>query len=151
MDSFDLGKERHREPVALTLRSLSLVDLRQGRFQEARENALRALRLFVDASALVSIPEALNQVGLVEAAFGRWRKAARLLAGSQALAESQSVPLESKSAPDRVRAEVGCQSQLDPAEFAAECELGRAMEMEEALQYAFESSKSDLLLGQKLE
>jgi tetratricopeptide (TPR) repeat protein len=128
--------QKNREILGLALRGLSLVDFRQNRFEEARANAREALGLFASGATFVSVPEALSQVAIVDAAFGEWERVARLLGASKALGISQGIPFANKPTGERAEAEVGAIRALGAAGFRAEYDLGLKMSMEQAIEYA---------------
>lgn len=141
MDSTHGTKKRNSETLGLTFCSLSLVDCRQGMFEEARSSALKALGLFAEAAAFVSVPEALSQMAIVDAAFSNWERVAGLLGASQGLARSQGVPLEEKGAKERLSAEEMARMELGPARFHAAYESGLQMQVEQAIDYALDQTQ----------
>ncbi len=130
------------EERALTFSGLALTDLRQGRFAEARANALRSLQLFDEAQAIVSVPHAIGLLGVMEASQGGWNRAARLLAAETSLASNFGVPLLDLFETERAEAWTGALLHLGPDGTRAEADLGRSMTRDEAIAFALEGSPS---------
>ena len=121
------------ERRGLTLCNLSVTDVRQGRFEEARKHAAHALRLFRDAAVVVTIPSALNQMALVGVCFEEWEHVAHLLGASEALAAAQGVPPADSRAEDRDEAIAVTRKALGSARYDIEAARGRRMTMAEAV------------------
>lgn len=143
MATMEVSARQNPETTALTLCGMSLVDFRQNRFEEARINARLSLESFVVASAFVSIPEALSQIGIVASVFREWEKVGQLLGASWALASSLCAPLEDKRAGERERAEAAAIEGLGEAAYRSAYEAGLSLSMEQAIEYALDGDSAE--------
>jgi tetratricopeptide (TPR) repeat protein len=131
----DSGNPERR---ALSLANLSLADLRQGRFEEAKAHAVYSLRLFNEASVVVSIPGALDLLGVVACSFGDWDRAARLLGAGAGLAEAQGLPLSSLLNQEREAAKAAAIRALGADGFKAAFAFGSSLTIGEAVAFALD-------------
>lgn len=123
---------------ALVLWGLALTDLRQGRIEEALANARESLRQFVEAQAVVSLPDATGLLAFVQGALGRWDRAAELLGVEQGLALSQGVPLSPLTEPERTATAAEARERLGGDVFGIRYGQGQRRSIEEAVAFALE-------------
>jgi predicted ATPase/class 3 adenylate cyclase len=126
--------------IARSLSMLGRVASRQGNFKEAVEKHNESLVMFRDLGERLGIVQALERLGSVTAASAPIR-AARLLAAATSVRETIGAPLpaydraEHDTAVDQVRAV------LDSAVFSAAWADGRAMTLEQAVEYALDEAQ----------
>ena len=121
--------------IARSLNVLGRIAFRHGNFEEAVEKHNESLALFRELGEKLGIVQALERLGSVAVASAPIR-AARLLGAATHVRETIGAPLpayeraEHDTAVDHVRA------QLDRAAFSAAWAEGRAMTLEQAVEYA---------------
>ncbi len=116
--------------------NLALTDFFDGRLKEAGEGAAAVVRYFYEAGSMVSLPLALELVGLVAAEEKRWERAATLLGASETLAKKHGAPLSSITAKARDHAKVVSVKGLGRPRFDSAFNKGQALGLDEAVAFA---------------
>ena len=124
-----------REGVGITICNLSVVDLLEGKRDEAIRHALQGLELLRDAGSMVYVPVALNQLGAIMAAVGKWERAGVLLSVAKVLAEAQGTPLDDYVSLGKDESLARCREALGSEAFEAACAIGRQMKPEDAIAF----------------
>jgi non-specific serine/threonine protein kinase len=138
-------------PVALGLRRLGLLAALQGRPDRAEGLLRQALTLYRDMApepasmtAPVGMAACLAVLACVASAQGRARRAARLFgAAERALESLPHVPAPSRHREAYQRAVAAARAALGEAAFAAVRAAGRAMALEDAVDYALADDPDD--------
>lgn len=132
-------EHQHWQFTALALNNLSLVATRQGEFERAIQLARQALELYRTGGEIHFVPECLEGLAAALHASKKSDKAAILLGASDALRTSIHLPVPPIEQRDyeRVLAEVRTELQGD---FRSRWSRGRAMTMEQAIDFALEES-----------
>jgi predicted ATPase/class 3 adenylate cyclase/Tfp pilus assembly protein PilF len=130
--------------VGITLLNVGQVAQHEGRNDEAAELFKEGLTFAVELGYLHRVAGALGGLAAVAVSRGQAQRAARLYGAEEALREAVGIPLD---APDRVQYEVNLaagRAQLDEATWQEAWEEGRAMSVEQAIEYARERPAADL-------
>jgi tetratricopeptide (TPR) repeat protein len=118
--------------IAISLRSLGMAALRQGRTQEAAAFFLEAVRR--DQGAMKErIPAYLAWFSEIALAAGQWSQAARLLGALESKIEAGFRKLERWDMEEVERCRAALQAQLDKDAFTAAFEEGKAFSLDMAL------------------
>ena len=123
----------HAEVQGQILATLSMVDLRDGRFDDALSNAVKAMQEFHGGSAVVNIPSTLDLIGVILAAKEDWKRAVRLLAASESLGSSLGAPLSDVLSEDHREVLNTARKQMSSSAFEAEIAAGRVMRLNDAV------------------
>jgi tetratricopeptide (TPR) repeat protein len=126
----------HKRGVAWSLRSLGTVALCTGQPDRAARLLQESLMVFRDLRDKRLIAWSFQDLGAVARHRGEYEVAARLLGAASALREAIGAPLPSA---DRAAYEdnlAALRANLSDAAFSVAWEQGKAMPLEEAIQYA---------------
>jgi predicted ATPase len=125
---------------AQTLHSLGDIVLQQGDLARAAGFFRESLEVAHRAGYRMVIPYCLEGIGAVEAMSGRPAAAARLYGAAAALREAINILLSPDERGDYERKVAAARAAASEPVFAAAWAEGRAMEWEEAVQYALEGA-----------
>ena len=127
---------------------LAMIAVEQDEDERAEAHVAASLTFFRDLGDHSQIVHALDVLGGAAAAQGqraaevlpRLRRAARLFGATEALREAEGIARLPYFRPFHERGLATLRAQLDPAIQAAAWAEGRAMSLEEAIDYALEES-----------
>ena len=126
------GSERKGQ----TLCSLALVDLRQNCVESAKQNVLLAISLFEQSASVVSVPNALDLLAIIEANSQSWERASQFLGCSQGLANSLGCPLTKLLAGEREESIALVQTAIGMTAYDRDFSRGVGMTLDEAITLA---------------
>jgi non-specific serine/threonine protein kinase len=123
---------------AFALANLGLVAQRQGNYDQAKSNIIKALKLLIDLNT--KYPLALDFIILSGpiAAQGNPERAACLLGASDILLKAMGLGLQPADQPEIDRFEADVREQLGEEAFQFAWEKGQAMSLEQAIDFALE-------------
>jgi tetratricopeptide (TPR) repeat protein len=122
--------------LSYTLRCLGIVSLQQADFQRSARFFAESLRLSREPGFRWMIFECLVGFAGVSSAHGKYDRAARLFAAAEALREAIGHRPSPQDLADYDRRLVSTRSALGEAAFTAAWAEGRAMTLEQAIEYA---------------
>lgn len=132
-ESRDIG---NRAGAAEALMHLGRLHLKQGQYAQAQQDFRELLVLLKESNALYYIPNALDSFAFLYTVTSHAQRAAQLLGAAEALRGKFGTPLWLGYRKDYETYLAVTRSQLDDASFNAAWEKGRAMTMEQAIEYA---------------
>jgi hypothetical protein len=100
-----------------------------------------SLILRKDVGSKPGIAECFERLGMVAAELGRLERAARLLGAAEALREATGTPVQAVDRADRERAAASVRSGSEAKRLDQAWAEGRAMTLEQAIEYALEEAK----------
>lgn len=127
-----------RRGIAVLLNSLGDVALHQGDCPRATALFAQSLTLYRELVDKESIAECLEGLAEVARTQGRVGRAARLCGAAEALREAIAAPLRPPERASYDRCVALLRTAFGDSAFAASCERGRAMTLEQAIAYALE-------------
>jgi predicted ATPase/class 3 adenylate cyclase len=125
----------------LSYLNLGQVALHEGRYVEAAELFKSAMALSVELGHTYGVAGSLDGLGAVAAGRRQPQRAARLYGAAEAMREVVGIPME---APDQIDYELnlsGARAQLDEAAWHTLWNEGRAMNMDQAIEYAMQDAQ----------
>lgn len=128
----------HRSQLAASLHELARLELVRGNAARAEALEIEAMVLRRDQGELWGIAECLEGLAAAAQAAGESERAARFLGAAAALRETIGVPLPSADVGDRDRVLSATQAALGDERFAAATTRGRAMMLDQVLEYALD-------------
>ncbi len=135
----ELGDKRMS---GIALETLGFAAHGKGDNVAARALLAEALRLLSELRDRWSIPRILEGSAAIASTEGSPERAARLFGAAEALREAANVPLPPADRADYDHNVAAVRAQLDEAAFAKAWAEGRAMTLEQAVEYALENVKS---------
>ncbi|MBI5302794.1 MAG: tetratricopeptide repeat protein [Chloroflexi bacterium] len=127
--------------VALALMHLGRLHLKQGHSAQAYQELRESLGLFKEESAFYFIPHALDSFAFLPAESNHAPRAAQLFGATQALREKFGTPLSPGYRKDYEAYLAAVCAKLDDATFDAAWNEGRAMLLEQAIEFALAEIK----------
>ena len=136
-ESLDLCEQLSETPgIAATRLGLGLAILQQGGYAEARARLSETMAMYRDLNMKFSIIENLEALAGVAALDGDAEDAARLLGAAETLREEAGVHMSPVHASLLAPWITEARARLGPVAFDAAHEAGRAMSLDEAVQFA---------------
>jgi len=122
--------------TAASLRQLGVVARHQGNYQRATALLAESLVLFRGLGSKSGIAACFEQMAIAAAAQGNFERSTRLFGAEEALREAIAVPLTPIERAEHDHAITATRSELGAKAFAAAWAEGRAMTLEQAIDYA---------------
>ena len=129
----ELGNKMY---VALAQMHLGRLQMKRRQFAQAQQRLRESLVLFKAVSGLYFIPHALDSFAFLLAASNNAPRAAQLFGATQTLREIFGTPLPPGYHKEYASYLASTRAQLDAATFDALWNEGRAMSLEQAIEYA---------------
>ncbi len=126
----------NRPQLAVSLHELARVALVEGRGEHAAELEREALALRRDEGEMWGIAESMEGLAAIAAARELWEPAARLSGAAEAVRDMVHVPLPAADRDDHTQRLAAISEAMGEPAFAAARETGRAMTLDDAIEYA---------------
>jgi non-specific serine/threonine protein kinase len=145
-ESLALGREEGDTfGIACALYHLGNVAFREGEYASARALLEESLAIDEESGDKVGIAETLEALTRVGVVAGQSERAARLLGAAACVREAIGAPVRPFDREEYERAMAAVREALGEEAFASAWAQGRAMPLEQAIEYALEEPTRDLL------
>jgi DNA-binding CsgD family transcriptional regulator len=140
-----LREQKHTSYLADALYNLGWAALLRGDSERARALYAESMRMHLEVDDKLLVPDTLLGLACVAEARGEAERAARLFGACEALREAVGSPFTSEEEALKEPYLGAARSQLDEVAWEAAFAEGRAMELEEAVEYALSEDDSSMI------
>lgn len=131
----------YKGSMAISLNNLGAIDAERGEYSSARLKVEQGLIVLYELRDQKAIAGCLENLAKISTALRQTQKAVRLLGAAAALRDTISAPLRPVDRSDVERDVADARAALGEEAFAAAWAQGRAMTLEQAVEYALQNNR----------